>query len=357
MTNILRAVPPRYTADGKAIVHMTSSQKAARKIYRDKLSTGQYEILRRPCPICCGTEFTLVAEKDRYGVEVGTGICRSCGLPQTLDLLRPQDYADFYAHIYRQMYAQGSFGGPASLFVQQYARGKTLRELFQAQVPDTKSGSILEIGCGAGGILSAFAEVGFSVTGYDFDERFLRYGRNKGLNLQFGSMDKIPPGTQFDVVILSHVLEHLFDLGDSLSNIKKLLRPGGWLLIEVPGIFAIDYDRYNFDFLRYLQSAHLYHFDSGLLKRLLMKNGFSCRYVDDVARGIFQNVDDVTVTTDPGKHEQVIAFLRRIEAERQRHRVRLFFHRQAQGMRASSSILLQLLGLKGMIDRLRGKQT
>ena len=60
---------------------------------------------------------------------------------------------------------------------------------------------------------------GFDVTGIDYDENHLKYGRTKKLNLI--NKEKINIQKKFDFVIISHVLEHMKNPNFEIEKIKN----------------------------------------------------------------------------------------------------------------------------------------
>ena len=68
---------------------------------------------------------------------------------------------------------------------------------------------IFEFGCGDGGILFALKQLGCDVYGNDFDSKTVEFGRSKGLTLELGDEYTLKKYGQADIIILSHVLEHI----------------------------------------------------------------------------------------------------------------------------------------------------
>ncbi|MCU0330512.1 MAG: class I SAM-dependent methyltransferase [Candidatus Kapabacteria bacterium] len=110
----------------------------------------------------------------------------------------------------------------------------------------TDGASIAEIGCAEGGVLMACAEVthGYAL-GTDIQGELLSLyssdiARRVGLDITFTQHDVIYEDVpaewehRFEVVLLRDVLEHLDDTFVALRNIRRLLKPGGILLITFP---------------------------------------------------------------------------------------------------------------------------
>lgn len=102
-------------------------------------------------------------------------------------------------------------------------------------------GRILDFGCGTGEIARALQAAGYLVTGADISSVMLQAGRANPENagIQFVEIDarivKTPfESGSFDGVIASSVLEYLVTPRAWLVELRRVLRPGGWLLATVP---------------------------------------------------------------------------------------------------------------------------
>ncbi len=104
-----------------------------------------------------------------------------------------------------------------------------------------KSGlTILDYGCGTGDhVTFPLARAGNEVLGIDIHKPSILEARRKYAlpNLSFRSgvlQDLEDEGLSFDVVVCSEVLEHLHNPSEFLTGVRRLLRPGGGLIITTP---------------------------------------------------------------------------------------------------------------------------
>lgn len=95
---------------------------------------------------------------------------------------------------------------------------------------------VLDYGCGAGGFLKACQECGFDVIGVEFDPAAARaVAETLGCPVMtVGEFDAADPGNQVDVIHFGDVLEHLPDPMQTLRDVLRCLRSGGWLYVEGP---------------------------------------------------------------------------------------------------------------------------
>ena len=102
-------------------------------------------------------------------------------------------------------------------------------------------GLVLDVGCGAGGMLRALADEGFTTAGLDHAPEALERARELRGNdprytgeLRLGDVcSHIPwPDETFDAVVLNDLVEHLADEGGAISEVRRVLRPGGRILVS-----------------------------------------------------------------------------------------------------------------------------
>lgn len=102
---------------------------------------------------------------------------------------------------------------------------------------NTEKLNILEIGCGSGEITSYLSKNN-NVMGIDIYHDALEYCREKGLtNLLEGDINQLDIskyyGT-FDIILALDVLEHIQDDVETMHRAYKMLKPGGYFLVNVP---------------------------------------------------------------------------------------------------------------------------
>ena len=124
-------------------------------------------------------------------------------------------------------------------------------------------GRILDIGCGRGLFLNLMKEDGWAVTGQEFDEKSASYARNNyGIDVHTGDMAGKFENESFDVVNINHVLEHMEEPGETLSECNRILKKGGLLVVAVPNIDSLQAKFGNKNWFQLDIPFHLYHFSS-----------------------------------------------------------------------------------------------
>ena len=113
----------------------------------------------------------------------------------------------------------------------------------------TKTGSLLDVGCGCGYFLKEAQDHGWQVTGIDPSEKSIEIAKTLiGDAALCGTLDDLPADMRFDAVTLINVLDHMVDGGRQLKVIRNLLKPGGVLYLRFPNgsfyTFILHLSRY-----------------------------------------------------------------------------------------------------------------
>ncbi len=136
---------------------------------------------------------------------------------------------------------------------------------FNSSLPQSKR--YLDIGCSAGKAVKLFQLCGWQAEGIDLDEEAIEFGRQKGLNLQMGTIDSINEDNTYHLITLIDVIEHVVDPKILLQQCKQLLAPGGVLFIKTP---CADSLPHRFVGNAWLESKeHLHFFSRKTLQHLL----------------------------------------------------------------------------------------
>ncbi len=96
---------------------------------------------------------------------------------------------------------------------------------------------VLEAGCGEGYGADLIASVAHSVTAVDYDATTVAHvqSRYPRVNVVAGNLAALPvPDGTVDVVVNFQVIEHLWDQAQFIAECRRVLRPGGLLLISTP---------------------------------------------------------------------------------------------------------------------------
>lgn len=273
---------PIYKNDGIAAEKITDSQLRSIEKLKVKIKSGEYKLIENEC-LCSNKDKSIdivIAEKDRYGLPIKSVLCGKCGIIRSSTIFDNDSIIKFYSEEYRDIYtSKDSNGTHVDFYNDQVNRGKFLYSTFSKIVGDKKNLKIFEIGCGAGGILFPFLENDNFCSGSDYDTDYLDYGKKMGLDLKYGDYENILADESTDLIILSHVLEHITNPIQEMNKMIRKVKPNGYLIIEIPGIFIID--KAYFDPILYLQNAHVYSFYKDFLSVFYQALGLKVIYGDE----------------------------------------------------------------------------
>ena len=223
----------------------------------------------RTCHVCGGARFYYLFSASDYRVVR----CDDCGLV----FLNPQPSDDELAGIYNPDYFLGSNSEKGSQAVREIKQATArlyLSEISRYCGPD--SGHLLEIGCGDGDFLVTAQAAGWRVTGVEYSaaacekaRQRLKHGEVFCGELQAAGLE----AEQFDLCVISDVIEHVRSPMDFLKEIHRLLKPGGALFIATPSIDSWSARLMRQKWMEF-KAEHLVYFDPQTLQTALFKSNF-----------------------------------------------------------------------------------
>ena len=138
-----------------------------------------------------------------------------------------------------------------------------------------KGGCLLDVGFGDGSFLENAKSIGWHVVGVDSDIETVKNARQRGLNVHHGGLETlIEQSNNFDVITLSHVIEHMHDPIASLRACHRLLKPGGQIWLETPNIKSLGHAYFKENWRGLESPRHLVLFNSESLCKALVEIGF-----------------------------------------------------------------------------------
>lgn len=133
--------------------------------------------------------------------------------------------------------------------------------------------NVLDIGCGSGAFLMEAMQLGWEAQGIDTDPKAA--SQLIGLRVEQGGLPSTNfPDAMFDVVTLSHVIEHTHDPAASLREAFRILRPGGQIWIATPNLTSFSHRYFCANWIGLHPPAHLVLFNHASILRALSAAGF-----------------------------------------------------------------------------------
>lgn len=126
---------------------------------------------------------------------------------------------------------RATLGHPSQL----WTRGLERRLMLMRRYVDLEGKRVLDIGCGVGAFVRRLMEYSPYVYGVDIDAGYVVEGGKEVPNLGLAVGEYLPfTAETFDVVLLHEVLEHVTDDEATLREVRRVLAPGGRVVIFCP---------------------------------------------------------------------------------------------------------------------------
>ncbi len=136
---------------------------------------------------------------------------------------------------------------------------------------------ILDIGCSSGHAMEFLMkqEPGWDITGVEMSAEAVAVGRANGLKIVHGAFEDIHlPESEYDLVIMQHLIEHVLDPVALVRKAHSVLKPGGVLYIETPNVDAPDFSLFGKYWGGLHYPRHTFLFNKTAMASLLHGNGF-----------------------------------------------------------------------------------
>jgi SAM-dependent methyltransferase len=147
--------------------------------------------------------------------------------------------------------------------------------------PYRPGGRLLDIGCGHGWYVKIMRDWGWDAMGVEADPDAARTGRELyGVPIRDGTLEgQRFPDASFDAVAIRHVFEHVPDPPATLQEIRRVLKPGGWLGMAMPNGVSLASRWFQGAWRGACPPWHLHLFGPRSLRLVLLRAGFSVRRV------------------------------------------------------------------------------
>lgn len=221
---------------------------------------------------------TAMLRDDSFGGHK-IGRCCTCGHVQLFPLPNDVDYYQVSSHTHNM---------PRETFALKRSKSSidTARRVEWVCSTASPGAKVLDVGCGYGFVIDALTREGYEATGLDISQVPLTVARAQLQGVfRLGEVDESFVTTYqscFEVVTMFHVLEHVHEPVKLLKRCFELVRPNGWLLVEVPNVNEIMLKCCSEYRAFYWRKTHLSYFDATRLGAALHRAGWE----DSSLRGV-----------------------------------------------------------------------
>ncbi|SDD48280.1 class I SAM-dependent methyltransferase [Niabella drilacis] len=229
------------------------------------------------CPVCGSTQTRpvfLVKDYTVSGEVFPIEECISCSLRYTQNVPDQEAIGPYYKSEDYISHSNTSKGLVSRMYQRVRTRTMQQKAAIVERYSRKRAGKLLDVGCGTGTFLSTMKSRGWEVAGLEPDADARAMAKTL-YNLVVAPSHEIYQleGEQFDAITLWHVLEHVHELHGYMEQLKRMLKPGGVLLIAVPNYTSRDADIYEQYWAAYDVPRHLYHFSPDAMKVLTTQHG------------------------------------------------------------------------------------
>jgi len=252
------------------------------------VSKDMYNWVEQSCPICETSSAKFIgrrggaAHRANLGVECEIWRCRRCGLVYPNPMPIPINGIAQHYSLVPDEYFRNHDTDTRQL--------NAVNLLKQAEELTGGKGRLLDIGAGRGEFLVAAVSEGWSAIGIEPSDSFADHAaRHSGAEIRRVPVEQCGfDAASFDVVILSAVLEHLYNPDETIKEISRVLRPGGALFVDVPNESGLYFKVGNFyqklrgrkwsvNLAPTFEPFHVFGFNDSSLRALLRKHGLKVK--------------------------------------------------------------------------------
>lgn len=214
------------------------------------------------------TDYSVSKEAFQLEYNSKYDLFKTNPIPENLDnYYQSEDYishTDSKRSLFEKMY----------YLVKQYTLSQKERLIF-SQVK--KKGNLLDIGAGTGDFLAYAKSKKWEVVGIEPSSKAKDLALKKGV--KFVESTEELSDNSFDVITMFHVLEHVEDLDKQLSELKRISKPNGIIIIAVPNFKSFDAKYYKEFWAAYDVPRHIWHFSKISIQKLFSKKGMELQKI------------------------------------------------------------------------------
>jgi SAM-dependent methyltransferase len=222
------------------------------------------------CPVGCAKPFST---SDIVLPEGPLVRCTECG-----QLISQCSETQYLRSLQTFDTSTGTFPGAESLGRHEEVSARRLRKVLALLGKQPEEARLLDVGCSSGAFLMTARKMGLDTAGVEPSAEAAETARRAGLNVFTGFLEAARfPDASFDAATLIEVIEHLRDPRPLLAECRRVLKPGGILLITTPnaaswtaGLMGSRWDGFNLTAM----GGHVSFFNPRSIRLIAARTGF-----------------------------------------------------------------------------------
>ncbi len=183
--------------------------------------------------------------------------------------------------------------GPVARLASHWPPWAEEAEIDVLRLPAARRGRLLDFGCGNGALMARMRNLGWTVLGVEPDPAAATTLAREGLDVHPSLSGLRAAGeAAFDVVVLNHVIEHLPDPVETLTQLRGLLRPQGELILLTPNAAGLGARLFGPHWRGLEPPRHFNVFTPASLRAALNRAGFGTATLNTstrIAAGVWYN--------------------------------------------------------------------
>ena len=229
------------------------------------------------CPVCKNKSLQQVLEVKDFTVSkelFPVDECNDCGLRFTQNIPCETAIQRYYQSTNYISHSNSKKGIINRLYHVTRIFTMMSKEALVKNATGRAVGMLLDVGSGTGSFVHTMSVAGWNVVGVEPDPAARAFALKK-YNSDIYPAEELfmLPDATYDAITMWHVLEHVHRLDDYIAQLKKVLAPGGKIIIAVPNYTSKDAKVYQSNWAAYDVPRHLYHFSPQSMRKLMEQHG------------------------------------------------------------------------------------
>jgi 2-polyprenyl-3-methyl-5-hydroxy-6-metoxy-1,4-benzoquinol methylase len=227
------------------------------------------------CNLCGGSEWTLLAQRDRYGYPARAAACWRCGLVMLNPRMTARAYVEFYATVYRPLVSayHGRRIDADTIQVEQLAYAEEMIEFVAPLLDGRRAATLLDVGGSTGVVAASLARrFGLSATVIDPAPAETAVAERLGIQTITALLEDWQPEARYDVIGVFQTVDHLLDVTGALTKLRPALADGGLLIVDIVDFRAAYLKNWSVE--EAIKIDHPYSLTQETMEAYLARNGF-----------------------------------------------------------------------------------
>lgn len=311
----------RFLNSNSFKAHLNQVQQEYKASFLESIECGEIATSVRTECLCGSVQSEKIASYDRFGLPFSAYICHACGLIFTSPYISESALGSYYNKFYHPL-TFGTLQEDINLFSK--GQGSKIYQMVKPHLARSVL-KIFEVGAGNGSNLREFSEsacadgIKVECYGLEFNKKFVEYGRKTGIELTDEYLCSYVDNCNktFDVIVLSHVLEHFTDISGQLNLLSRICTADSLVYIGVPGVLDLKNKFvYDCDFAKYLTHAHNFNFSLASLKFIMELYGYKFICGNEKIESLFQldsNGGNNQMQNTGTNYQEIVDYLKQLE--------------------------------------------